>query len=92
MNNSTSTKVDMTQIDLAQIANGIARLSEGLSKQVFDSLDNCYADEPSELPGRSKADEWILEHYETAAGAIDLIAASSDILSRVLMDSDISFS
>lgn len=81
-------KLDMEVHDLRQIANGIARLSRGLSIQVFDLTDDNYAREPGDLPGGSKADEWTLSHYETAGGAIDLIAASSEILSRALLDVD----
>ena len=88
MSSTNEFSVQMNKNDAEQMLAGIARLTGGMT-EMFGMSDSTLTDSREAGQPYSPAREWIVENYETAAGATALIYSASEILLRVFQDKNI---
>ena len=78
--------IQLTSRDVIGLTAGMSRLTNALLELFADSVDILI--EMDAPRARSAADEWVIENYETVAGALYLLSTSAEIISRIAIDSD----
>lgn len=88
MTNTNEFSVTMNRDEAELMLAGIARLTGGMS-EMFGDNENELTDGRRDGEAYSRAKQWTMQNYETAAGATSLIYSAAEILLKIFQDNDV---